>query len=71
MVIWSMVLCDVFSPFNTQKPIYRKLTEYGGLISLSILMVIHFIPEIQQIQDSLSVGVLISSFLSVFGAGRE
>jgi len=67
--IWFFAF--LLTPFNRSKSHWNKIMEYGSLVSLSIMLLIHFIPDIPTVLDSLSTGIVITSFLSIFGAGSE
>lgn len=57
------------APFNKERTLLKKIAEYGGLISLGILLSINLIVE-ENLGNSLTVSMMISSIMSIFGAGR-
>jgi len=48
----------------------KKVTEYGSLVALGALLTAHFIPAFQEYGSSYTLGMMVSSVLSMFGAGR-
>ncbi len=74
IMIWLIgiwLFAFLLTPFNKSHSPWNKIMEYGSLVSLFIMLLIHFIPDIPTVLDSLSTGIVIASFLSIFGAGRE
>jgi hypothetical protein len=67
--IW--ILGMLLAPFDTDKTILKKITEYGSIIALGVLLAIQFFPISQSIQQSSTLGMLVSSILTVFGSGRH
>ncbi len=67
--IW--ILGMLLAPFNKEKTLLKKITEYGALAALGILLTAHFIPSLQPFQQSFTLGMIVSSVLSIFGAGRH
>jgi len=67
--IW--ILGMLLAPFNKEKTLLKKITEYGALACLGILLTAHFIPSLQPFQQSFTLGLIVSSVLSTFGAGRH
>lgn len=67
--IW--ILGMLLAPFNKEKTLLKKITEYGALVGLGILLTAHFLPSLQQYQQSFTLGMIVSSILSIFGSGRH
>ncbi len=67
--IW--ILGMLLAPFNKEKTLLKKITEYGALVSLGVLLTAHFIPSLQPLQQSFTLGMMVSSVLSIFGSGRH
>lgn len=66
--IW--VLDMLLAPFNREMTLLKKVTEYGSLVALGALLTAHFIPAFQEYGSSYTLGMMVSSVLSMFGAGR-
>lgn len=66
--IW--VLGMLLAPFNREMTILKKVTEYGSLVALGALLTAHFIPVFQEFGSSYTLGMMVSSVLGLFGAGR-
>jgi hypothetical protein len=66
--IW--VLGMLLAPFNREMTLLKKVTEYGSLVALGALLTAHFIPAFQEYGSSYTLGMMVSSVLSMFGAGR-
>jgi len=66
--IW--VLGMLLAPFNREMTLLKKITEYGSLVALGALLTAHFIPAFQEYGSSYTLGMMVSSVLSMFGAGR-
>lgn len=66
--IW--VLGMLLAPFNKEMTLLKKVTEYGSLAALGALLTAHFIPAFQEYGSSYTLGMMVSSVLSMFGAGR-
>jgi hypothetical protein len=67
--IW--ILGMLLAPFNRDRTILKKVTEYGSLVALGTLLTAHFIPFLQEFQSSYTVGMMVTSILSLFGSGRD
>ena len=67
--IW--ILGMLLAPFNQDRTILKKVIEYGSLVALGTLLTAHFIPFLQEFQSSYTVGMMVTSILSLFGAGRD
>lgn len=67
--IW--ILGMLLAPFDTERTVLKKITEYGSIIVLGILLGIQFFPKLEDIQQSSTLGILVSSILSIFGSGRH
>jgi hypothetical protein len=61
----------LLAPFNKERTILKKVTEYGAMIALGTLLTVHFIPFLQEYQSSYTVSMIVTSVLSLFGAGRD
>jgi hypothetical protein len=55
---------------DKERTILKKITQYGALVALGILLTAHFIPNLQEFQSSYISGIMVTSVLSLFGAGR-
>ncbi len=74
VMIWLFgmwVLGMLLAPFNKEKTALKKVTEYGSIAALGALLAAHFIPAFQEYQSSYTLGMMISSVMGVFGAGRD
>jgi hypothetical protein len=73
VMIWLFgmwVLGMLLAPFNREMTILKKVTEYGSLVALGALLTAHFIPAFQEFGSSYTLGMMVSSVLGMFGAGR-
>jgi hypothetical protein len=61
----------LLAPFDKDRTILKKVTEYGALVALGTLLTAHFIPYLQEYQSSYTVSMMVTSILSLFGAGRD
>jgi hypothetical protein len=66
--IWMLGM--LLSPFNREMTLWKKVTEYGSLVALGVLLTAHFIPVLKEFGSSYTLGMMVSSVLSLFGAGR-
>jgi hypothetical protein len=74
VMIWLFgvwILGMLLAPFNKERTILKKVTEYGAMIALGALLTAHFIPFLQEYQSSYTTGMMVTSLLSLFGAGRD
>ena len=74
VMIWLFgvwILGMLLAPFNKERTILKKVTEYGAIVALGALLTAHFIPFLQEFQSSYTVGMMVTSVLSLFGAGRD
>lgn len=74
VMIWLFgvwILGMLLAPFNKDQTILKKVTEYGALVALGTLLTAHFIPFLQEYQSSYTVSMMVTSILSLFGAGRD
>ncbi len=74
VMIWLFgvwILGMLLAPFNKDQTILKKVTEYGALVALGTLLTAHFIPFLQEFQSSYTVAMMVTSVLSLFGAGRD
>jgi hypothetical protein len=67
--IW--ILGMLLAPIDKQRTKLKKITEYGSIIALGIILAIEFIPRLEEVQQSSTLGMLVSSILSIFGSGRQ
>jgi hypothetical protein len=61
----------LLAPFDTERTVLKKITEYGSIIALGILLRIQFFHRLEDIQQSSTLGLLVSSILAIFGSGRN
>ena len=66
--IW--ILGMLLAPFNKEKTILKKITQYGSLVAVGILLVATLIPQLQEYEQPFAMGAIISSLMGIFGAGR-
>lgn len=74
VMIWLFgvwLLGMLLAPFNKERTILKKVTEYGAMVALGILLTAHFIPFLQEYESSYTIGMMVSSVMSSFGAGRD
>jgi hypothetical protein len=74
VMIWLFgvwILGILLAPFNKDHTTLKKVTEYGALVALGTLLTAHFIPFLQEYQSSYTVSMMVTSVLSLFGAGRD
>ena len=70
--IWILgMLLAPFAPFDKHRTVLKKVTEYGAMVALGILLTAHFIPFLQEYESSYTVSMIVTSILSMFGAGRD
>lgn len=55
--IW--ILGILLAPFDKERTLLKKIIEYG------------FLPRFEDFQQSSTLGMLVSSILSIFGSGRQ
>jgi hypothetical protein len=67
--VW--ILGMLLAPFDKERTILKKITEYGALVALGTLLTAHFIPFLQEFESSYTIGMIVSSVLSLFGGGRD
>ncbi len=61
----------LLAPFNKDRVLWKKITEYGGLVALGAFLAVDFIQFDLDIDRPLTLGMIVSSIMSVFGAGRN
>jgi hypothetical protein len=74
VMIWLFgvwILGMLLAPFNKDRTTIKKITEYGSLVALGTLLTAHFIPFLQEYESSYTVSMMVTSVLSLFGAGRD
>ena len=74
VMIWLFgvwILGMLLAPFDKERTILKKITEYGALVALGTLLTAHFIPFLQEFESSYTIGMMVSSVLSLFGGGRD
>lgn len=59
------------APFDKHRTVLKKVTEYGAMVALGILLTAHFIPFLQEYESSYTVSMIKTRILSMFGAGRD
>lgn len=67
--IW--ILGMLLAPFDKDMILVKKITQYGSLVALGALLTVHFIPTLEPFGDAYTIGLMVSSILSMFGAGRS
>jgi hypothetical protein len=67
----TWILGMLLAPFESEKRIWKKLSQYGGIAALGALFTLHFIPGFAEMESSYTVGMMVSSILAVFGGGRQ
>ncbi len=73
-MIWlfgTWVLGMLLAPFNSERTVLKKITEYGSLVALGAFFTMHFIPQFQEFGSSSTIGMILSSIMSLFGSGRQ
>lgn len=73
IIIWLFgiwILGMLLAPFNKEKTILKKVTQYGSLVAVGILLIVSLIPQLQEYHQPFALGSIISSLMSIFGAGR-
>jgi len=73
IIVWLFgiwILGMLLAPFNKEKTILKKVTQYGSLVTVSILLVVSLIPQLQEYGQPFALGAIISSLMSIFGSGR-
>ena len=66
--IW--ILGMLLAPFNKEKTILKKVTQYGSLVAVGILLVASLILQLQEYGQSFAMGAIISSLMGIFDSGR-
>ena len=66
--IW--ILGMLLTPFNKEKTILKKVTQYGSLVAVCILLIASLIPQLHEYGQPFAIGAIINSLMSIFGAGR-
>lgn len=61
----------LLAPFDTQRTVLKKITEYTSILALGILLGIQFLSRFEGIQQTSTLGILVSSILSIFGLDRH
>jgi hypothetical protein len=57
----------LLAPLNKQMTTLKRITEYGSLVALDALLTAHFIPSLQTLQQSYTLGMSVSSILVCLG----
>jgi hypothetical protein len=73
VMIWLFgmwILGMLLAPFNKEMTVLKKVGEYGSLVALGALLTAHFIPMFQEYGSSYTLGMMVSSVMGLFGAGR-
>ena len=74
VMIWLFgvwILGMLLAPFDKEMMLVKKITQYGSIIALGALLTAHFIPTFQEFGNSYTIGMMVSSILGIFGAGRN
>ena len=67
--IW--ILGMLLAPFDKHRTLLKMVTEYGAMVALGTLLTAHFTPFLQEYESSYTVSMIVTSILSMFGAGRD
>jgi low temperature requirement protein LtrA len=73
IIIWLFgvwILDMLLAPFNKEKTLLKKVTQYGSLVAVGILLVASLLPQLQEYGQPFALGAIISSLMSIFGSGR-
>jgi hypothetical protein len=73
-MIWlfgTWILGMLLAPFESEKKILKKVSQYGGIAALGAFFTLHFLPGFAELGSSYTAGMMISSILAVFGGGRQ
>jgi hypothetical protein len=74
VMIWlfgTWILGMLLAPFHSDRGTLKKITEYGSLVALGALMTANFVPGLSAYGSSYTLGMMVSSVTSIFGAGRQ
>lgn len=74
VMIWLFgvwILGMLLAPFDKEMILVKKITQYGSIVALGALLTAHFIPTFQEFGNSYTIGMMVSSILGIFGAGRN
>lgn len=76
VMIWLFgmwIIGMVLAPFSKEKTLFKKVTEYGSIAALGGFLALLIIPiPVLEVNDSSStLGMILSSILAAFGAGRS
>jgi len=74
VMIWlfgTWILGMLLAPFNAERTLTKKITEYGSIVALGALLTAHFVPFLNSYGSSYTMGMMVSSVTTVFGAGRQ
>jgi len=75
VMIWLFglwIIGIMLAPFSKERSFFKKVTEYGSIAALGGFLALHVIsiPVIQGYDNSSTFGMILSSILAAFGAGR-
>jgi hypothetical protein len=75
VMIWLLgmwIIGMVLAPFNKERTLFKKITEYGSIAALGGFIVIQIIPipALEGYDSSSGLGMILSSILATFGGGR-
>lgn len=73
-MIWlfgTWILGILSAPFNSQMTAWKKLSQYGGIVTMGALFTLHFLQGSAEMGSSYTVGMMVSSIPAVFGGGRQ
>ncbi len=78
VMIWLFgmwVIGMVLAPFSKERTLFKKVTEYGSIAALGGFLALQVfpipIPAVQIHDSSSTLGMVLSSILASFGAGRS
>lgn len=76
VMIWLFgmwIIGMVLAPFSKEKTTFKKVTEYGSIAALGGFLALHIIPipALEVYDSSSTLGMILSSILASFGAGRS
>jgi hypothetical protein len=74
VMIWLVgiwILGMLLAPFDKERTLLKKYYRIWVDIALGIILAIEFLPRFEDFQESSTLGMLVSSILSIFGSGRQ
>ena len=75
VMIWLFgmwIIGMVLAPFNKERTLFKKITEYGSIAALGGFLALQIIPlpVLEGYDSSSTLGMILSSILATFGGGR-